>query len=69
MPLGFQIIQDDMIRLPDMRWNSAHAAPEAPSGEVIFAASMVSGDVVEWVRKIDEHRLLAVPTLAGNSGY
>ncbi len=51
--LGLQIMQDKEIRLPSMRWNSAHAAPDAPNCNVVFAASVIKGDVVEWVRKIE----------------
>jgi len=57
--LGFQIIQDAVIRLPSMQWNSAHAAPEVPQCDIVFAASMVNGEGAEWVRKIEEQRLRA----------
>ncbi len=58
--LGFRIAQDERFRLPAVRWNSSHAAPEAPRCEVVFAASMVNGDVHECVRKIEEQRIRAV---------
>jgi hypothetical protein len=54
--LGFQIAEDARIRLPEVRWNSSHAAPEAPQCSVVFAASMIGGDVRQWVRKIEEYR-------------
>ena len=57
--LGFQIDQDESFRLPEVKWNSSHAAPEAPKCDVVFAASMISGDVRECVRKIEEQRILA----------
>lgn len=57
--LGFQIVQDDLIRLPSVKWNSALAVPEAPACDVAFAASMVSGDIAEWVRRIEDCRVQA----------
>ena len=57
--LGFQIAQDELFRLPAVRWNSSHAAPEAPKCEVVFAVSMLDGDVRECVRKIEEQRIRA----------
>ena len=55
--LGFEIEQDDRFRLPEVRWNSSHAAPDARKCDVVFAASMISGDVRECVRKIEKQRL------------
>ncbi len=57
--LGIQIDQDDRFRLPEVRWNSSHAAPDAQECDVVFAASMISGDVRECVRKIEEQRIRA----------
>ena len=51
--LGLRIMQDQLIRLPSLRWNSAHAAPEAPNCDVVFAASMMEGDVGQSVRRIE----------------
>ena len=55
--LGFQIAQDETLRLPDLRWNSARPAPGAPTCDVAFAALAISGDVQEWVRRIEQCRL------------
>jgi len=57
--LGFQIAQDEAIRLPDLRWNAGQPAPEAPQCDVTFAAATISGDVRDWVRKIEQCRLRA----------
>ena len=54
--LGFQIIQDETIRLPDIRWSSGHAALNAPKCEVVFAASNLNGDPADWARRIEAHR-------------
>lgn len=50
--LGLQIMQDKVIHLPSLRWNSAHAAPDAPNCDIVFAASMIEGDIREWVKRI-----------------
>jgi hypothetical protein len=54
--LGLEILQDQAIRLPGLKWNSAQAAPEAPQCDVVFAASMMEGDVAEAVKRIDLYR-------------
>lgn len=66
--LGFQIAQDQLFRLPKVRWNSSHAAPQAPKCEVVFAASMINGDVRECVRKIEERRIRLSPAKVQQTG-
>lgn len=57
--LGFQIIQDETIRLPNLRWNTCSVAIEAPKCDVAFSSNMIRGEVRDWVQRLEESRLRA----------
>jgi hypothetical protein len=66
--LGLRIVQDDVVHLPAVRWNSSHAAPDAPDCDVVFAESMLEGDAAKWARKIEAFRgslQMAAPDRSG----
>ena len=54
--IGFVIQQDDVFKLPTLRWNCAGEDVGGVHTDVRFESSMIGGDVKAWVQTIEAFR-------------
>lgn len=54
--LGFQILEDEKIRLPKLKWNACSIAIEAPKCDVAFSGNAIQGEVRGWVQRLEALR-------------